>query len=184
MVPGVPEAPEPHLLPTRPWGRAGLLHPPHHRGGRWPRGVCCVLWVPSIQAAAGGGGAEGTNQNDWNFPSCFALTICTELQPLIRYRTSQKRNPLRWEENGSAEVFDLSTTRGFGTLWIERLTPPGRGQGRPGDTPSPVPAAWPPPPPRSSCLDLSLPGHLSSIPLKALVCCVPSPYGFCNKKKC
>lgn len=58
-----------------------------------PEGYCCSLWVPSdreeMSVGGGGRGAGTTHQNDWNFPSRFALTTCIELQPLILYPVSK-----------------------------------------------------------------------------------------------
>lgn len=58
-----------------------------------PEGCCCSLWAPSdreeMSVGGGGRGAGTTHQNDWNFPSRFALTTCIELQPLILYPVSK-----------------------------------------------------------------------------------------------
>ncbi|KAF6086180.1 hypothetical protein HJG60_008386 [Phyllostomus discolor] len=127
---------------------------------------------------------EATDPNDWNFPPRFALTTRIELPPLTL--EFPKMVSIRTEREQTCRNVYLPAAASVGH--------PGRK-----DSPPPHPqnedreGAWrcshtspgdEAPPARPSRPGLSLPGRPAQPrdPTKALVCRVPSLYGFCNKK--
>lgn len=68
------------------WRRALVIHLTTAEPAG-PVGCCCCLTGSQLQAHQWVRGA--TNQSDWKFPSRFALTTCTELQPLILCHVSK-----------------------------------------------------------------------------------------------
>lgn len=97
------------------------------------------------------------------------------------YITFPKMESIRMERERICRNVYLSTAHEFSPLWIERLTP--RNENRDEETwwHSPVQGTWLPPQ-GHLVLDLSTRSSQLNNPMKALVCCVPSLYGFCNKK--
>lgn len=92
--------------PCSTWARAGRWAPVPQLttgGTGWPRTGPRRSLGPQRQGHRWR--REATNQNDWNFPSRFALTTCIELPPLDIISRFQKWYPLGWEENGSVEMF-------------------------------------------------------------------------------
>jgi hypothetical protein len=141
------------LLHTRPKGGtepalAVLLSlSPQHQRHRWVKGGSRWEWL--------------------EFFIPFCLTICVKLQPDIISCLQKWHLSIRMERERICGTLTFKLPMNSGHCRQKDTLPRMRtGKRRPGNTQSlPIQETWLPPSPRSPRLDLSLPGHLSSISL-------------------
>lgn len=140
-----------------------------------PEGYHCSLWVPSIDEWEGQHiRMTGIFHSVLLWPHVLSCSLWYITFPnMVSIRMGRER--ICWN------VY-LSTAREFRTLWTERLTPQNENREQETRWDSVTGLRNVAPPRVISPRSFSARSSQLNYPMEALVCCVPSLYGFCNKK--
>lgn len=141
--------------------------------------VLLLCWSPAAKAWE----SEGHRPEWLGFSSILLWPHALSYSLICHISNKKKMAPWRWRAREMGSIAYLSAACGFRMLWAGRHTP-WNTNGEEGTCQCPFPSPRKEAPsPRSSHLDISLAGHLSSVltTLESPGQRVPSLYGLCNK---